>query len=203
MLGRVWLTEIRKLTRSAVWIPVALTLAFTLFIGLLANSDSTNLSSSADTWLEVYRSIAYPYAILLFPLETCAIAALVCRMEHQNGGWKMIHALPVPRITVYVTKLSIVLGLLFVSQVLLFAGILTDGFLFLHLHNPVPWFLIIKGLIGSLLAAIPIAALQFWVATAWESFGAQFAIATILTIPATAAVFVVGSLWYFIRRDIV
>lgn len=245
MLFKVWKSELRKLSRSAVWIPVGLTPIITMmFVLIMMGKWNARKIQPDHAWQAVYSLVTGPYAMLLLPLLACAIAALVCRAEHISGGWKMLYALPVSRLTLYIAKFSIVLLLLALSQVLLLAGVLFDGFVLLHLTNAVPWSFVIKGLVGGWIAAIPLAALQFWVACAWESFGAQFAIATILTVPAAAVshsvvygplypwsqpilamiphsegflyisnealmtiivsafAFVVGSMWYFVRRDI-
>jgi hypothetical protein len=181
MFGRVLVAETRKLSRSAVWIPVVAAPLLVL-LGDLFQVRSGVSKGASVSWLALYLDAIPVYSLLFLPLSICLVAALACRMEHVAGGWKQLHALPVPRYLVYTAKLIIVLALLALMQCLVGLGVCIEGWM-LHAAGPIPWALVSKSLLGGWLASVPLAGLQLWAAVAWESFGLQFAVSTILTIP--------------------
>jgi hypothetical protein len=103
------------------------------------------------------------------------------------GGWKQLGALPVPRLMVYLVKFAVVMAAIAAMQALLVAGVRLDG-LIDHATVPMPWRTMAVSAVSGWAACTPLAALQLWVGTLWESFGAQFAVSTILTVPGMTAI---------------
>jgi len=122
------------------------------------------------------------YAIMFLPLMTGVLTAIICRYEHQAGGWKQLFALPTSRGKVYVSKFIIIIGLTLIIQllyalVLLYVGILKDY------GEPFPMVLVVKSVLGGWVAMLPLIALQLWLSTMFKSFAAPFAVNVIFTIP--------------------
>lgn len=179
---RVCITEWKKLRSSSIWIPVIIAPLLTFLIGVLIARHGGGMHS----WLSIYSATTFVYAILFLPMLVGILASLCCRSEHLAGGWKQLLALPVNRSTVYTIKLLFVLIFLALAQLLVLLGVLLNGFLLFHIQTAIPWGAFAKDFIGGWFAAIPLAALQIWVATWWKSFGAPFALNIILTIPGIA-----------------
>ncbi|WP_198852815.1 ABC transporter permease [Alicyclobacillus sp. SO9] len=175
VLGSEW----RKIRYSSVWIPLLISPVLSLTtIGFIRRTPHQQI-----TWHDAYGVTAAFYGLLLFPLLIGILTSLVCRFEHLAGGWKQILALPVRRTYIYSAKFTIIMFFLALSQILMFFSVLFSGSVLLHINGPVPWSLMLKSLVGGWVAAIPLAALQLWVSTWWKSFGAQFAVNVIFTIP--------------------
>lgn len=184
-----------KLRRSTFALPVLLAPLVAVAIGLLGMHSGTSIGTAA-AWTGLFRTISMPYALVFLPLAVCAVAALSCQMEHVAGGFKQIAALPVPRLYVYLAKFLTVMGALLAMQALLVLGIRFDGVLY-HPTVGMPWGAVGESALVGWLACIPLAALQLWVATLWESFGAQFAVSAILTVPGLLALHRIHwAMWY-------
>jgi len=133
-----------------------------------------------------YMGVVTIYGWIFYPIVSGIFAALICRAEHLNGGWKQLLALPVRRRDVYTAKYAIVSVLLGVSQLLVLAELYAvsrhAGF------ADVPWASVGLGLLGGWIAVLPLAALQMWASTRWRTFGGPLALNVVLTFPAIFAV---------------
>jgi len=133
-----------------------------------------------------YMGVVVVYGWIFYPIVSGVLAALVCRAEHLNGGWKQLLALPVRRAHVYVAKYLIVAGLLALSQLIVLAGMWAVA-TFGHV-GAIPWTQTSLGLLAGWVAVLPLAALQLWASTRWRAFGAPLALNVVLTFPAIFAV---------------
>jgi len=185
--------EGRKLIRSALWLPVLASPLLAVAWAVVAGPARAPAGHLA--WATLFHVAAFPYALLFLPLAVGVMAATACQVEHSAGGWTQMAALPVSRLGVYAAKFAWVLAAVFVSEALFVAGGLLDG-LVLGAVGPVPWADVCATAALGGAACIPIAALQLWVGTVWESFGAQFAVSAILTIPAFIGLHHGAALWY-------
>lgn len=122
------------------------------------------------------------YALLFLPLITGVIASLICRYEHQAGGWKQLLSLPVTRGSVFVAKYLVVLALVLVMQLMYLAAIFTAGKA-QGFTDPFPLDIVLKCIIGGWIATFPLAALQLWMSIMFKSFAAPMAVNVIFTLP--------------------
>ena len=175
-----------KLRKSTIFLPMLAAPILSIGLGYLTlTHGKPSHENSLNPWTTMYFNMAAIYAIFLLPLLTGILATFVCRYEHLSGGWKQLSAMPVSKSSLYLTKLIFTLFLIAVVQLLFFLGVFLVGST-AHLSGSIPWFTLFRSLAGGWLAIIPLAALQLWVATAWNSFGTPFALNVVLTIPAMA-----------------
>lgn len=179
---RILTCEWKKIRGSSIWIPILAAPLLSILIGVIV-SRNFGLTSQERSWLFIYNAVVHVYAIVLLPMVAGIIASLICRHEHQSGGWKQLFVLPIRRTDIYVSKFIYTLLFLALVQGLVLAAVLIDGLFILHIKPPIPWHLLIRGFIGGWIASIPLAALQLWVSTWWKSFGTPFALNIICTIP--------------------
>lgn len=184
MIFRMLQCEWKKLRTSSIWVPILAAPLLAVLVGALMSRMDLGARAGGVSWPIVYGGIVRIYAIVFLPMLAGILASLVCRTEHLTGGWKQLLALPVRRTTVYVAKFLYVLLFLALVQVLVLIGVLVDGLGFSHIQAPIPWAMLSRGFIGGWIATIPLAALQLWVSTWWNSFSAPFALNIIFTIPA-------------------
>ncbi|MEJ8543687.1 ABC transporter permease [Brevibacillus borstelensis] len=178
-MWRFFRSELLKLRKSPIWLLVFVSPALSTVIGLGMRID-TEMEEMA--WGMTYATMAVSHALLFLPLLTGVLSAFVCRYEHVGGGWKQMLALPVSRGTVYVVKFAMVMGLLLLAQCLLLAGLLAVGAA-KGFSASIPWDILIRSLVSSWVACMPLAALQLAVSVAWSSFAAPMAVNAIFTLP--------------------
>lgn len=174
---RMFRSEWLKIRRSVLWLLAIACpmLVFLLFLFLLKNDGSF-------PWSEALSIVSVVHAMLFLPLLTGVFAALICRYEHNGGGWKAMLAMPVSRTSIFVVKLGVIMLLLAFTQLLLFAALLIYGAAHGAGHS-IPWRDLFVSFGGGWVACLPLAALQLFVSIALQSFAAPLAINVILTLP--------------------
>ncbi|MEF3311586.1 ABC transporter permease [Paenibacillus sp. GYB004] len=178
---KTWINVLRsewlKMRKSNIWLLVFVSPLLASLIGIGESS-----GEAGPQWEYTYAMMSMLHAMLFLPLLTGVFAAFVCRYEHAGGGWKQLLALPVSRTSLYMAKFTIVLALLAVTQLLFVAGLLIVGKI-KGFEAAIPWELILRGVFGGWVAAVPLAALQLAVSVAWASFAAPLALNVIFTLP--------------------
>lgn len=122
------------------------------------------------------------YAIMFLPLMTGVLAGMICRYEHQAGGWKQLLALPTTRGNIYASKYIVIISITLIIQVLYAAAIWSAGSLKGY-SEPFPIEIILKSVLGGWVATLPLIALQLWLSMLFKSFAAPFAVNVIFTMP--------------------
>ncbi|WP_040979559.1 ABC transporter permease [Oceanobacillus jeddahense] len=171
-------SEWYKLRKSKV----LLLLLVAPLIGLLIGLSSSFTIEGMNEWYEKLIGMNPTYAILFLPLISGVLASVICRYEHQEGGWKQLLALPVTRGKVFLSKYLLLLFLMFGMQLLYLFSIYLVGMIE-GITDPFPMDIVWKSIVGGWLATFPLIALQLWVSIAFKSFAAPFTINVIFTLP--------------------
>ena len=116
------------------------------------------------------------WAALMMPLYMTLQTALISGLDHSDNQWKSLLARPVPRWTLYVAKLMIVVAMTAAGTLVLLCGILIDGAILTRVQSevifsfPVPWPAIFRE--GAQVTGLALLALtiQHWVSLRWRSF---------------------------------
>lgn len=174
---RVLSSERLKMSKSYVWLLVIGSPIIALAPGLLADNEGKKM-----TWELLLNVMSMMHALLFLPVLSGIFAALICRYEHHDGGWKLLLSLPVTRLSVYLSKYVMIIGLLALVQLTFLMMVLGLG-LFRDIAEPIPWSLLLSSVFGGLVACLPLAALQLAISQGWSSFGAPLALNVSLTIP--------------------
>src|SRR5699024_9229133 len=107
-------SEWYKLRKSKV-IWLILVVPFIVFlIGLL----DLQYLEGMNRWYSKLITINISYGILFLPLITGVFASIICRYEHQDGGWKQLLAMPVTRGQVYLSKYLVLITIILIMQLL-------------------------------------------------------------------------------------
>ena len=155
MLIRCISAELQKLRRSMIW--SAMLVLPVLSAALGTANYLGNLGILTEQWYSLWTQYALFYCSLFAPALTGVYCAYLCRLEHLNYNWNTVMTQPVPTLTLWLSKLSVVSLLSLLTQ--LFIGAL---------------FLLCGKLIG-LDAPVP-TALVFWVLRGWLALTAQAAL---------------------------
>lgn len=166
------------MSRSYTWVLLLISPAVAMLIGAVADMEEEGRIS----WQVLISAMSMIHAMLFLPVLAGIFAALICRSEHADGGWKQLLSLPVRRSTVYWGKFTMIMVLLAAVQLLFLAAVLGVGW-FRDAVGAVPWQLLFSSLFGGWFACLPLAALQLTVSQGWSSFGAPLALNVSLTLP--------------------
>ncbi|MBG9455573.1 hypothetical protein ABE61_16250 [Lysinibacillus sphaericus] len=158
-----------------------------LFIGLTSNLESNTQDLDVNPWYISLFSMNLTYALLFLPLIAGVLASLICRYEHQSGGWKQLLALPVTRGKVFVAKYVLIMILMMAMQLLYLCSIFAVGMIKGY-TDPFPMEIVWKSIIGGWVATLPLVALQLWMSIMFKSFAAPFAVNVIFTLPSILAI---------------
>lgn len=140
--------------------------AIGLMIGLMTNI--TGMEADVNAWYLLLQFMILPYALLFLPLMTGVLAGLICRYEHQAGGWKQFLSLPVTRGSVFFTKYLLLIASVFIIQMLFLGAVYMAGVM-KGIADPFPMMIIWKSVLGGWVATFPLVALQLWMSTVWKA----------------------------------
>ncbi|MEJ3721373.1 ABC transporter permease [Paenibacillus polymyxa] len=171
---RLLSVERLKMAKSPVWLLALVSPAIAVLVGLLANP--------GGNWLLLLAAMLTIHAMLFLPMLTAVFGSLVCRFEHGGGGWKQLMSLPLSRTGLYAAKLTIIMAMVGLTQ-LLFGGALLGVGAVQGMNGPIPWAVIAQSLLAGWVACLPLAALQLLVSFLWSSFVAPLALNFVFTVP--------------------
>ncbi|HET6587399.1 MAG TPA: ABC transporter permease [Oleiagrimonas sp.] len=194
--------EMLKLKHTlALWMVLVAPLAVVALIVIEWTLNSPSKPSTltpVEAWQGLGRMFFTLWCLLMLPLFVTLQTALLAGLEHGNGQWKHLFALPVPRSVHYLGKLTVVVGMVVASYVLLFILTVPAGFvlMFTAPQMGIVGMPRLGGLVppvaASLGASLLIATLQTWIALRWLSFTMAVAVGMV----ATVAGFIIGQSHY-------
>jgi hypothetical protein len=163
-------TEAIKIRRTlALWlVVVAPALAFTMVLILLFNRNSSSPIEDATTMWRSLLGTAWGFWLgLVTPILISFETASLANLEHGGNHWKQLFAFPIPRWSVYATKMvfcGLLVGASFLVVVLGFIG---DGLIFgavrgLPLASAIPWGEILHLAGKAYVASWLVIAIQSW-----------------------------------------
>lgn len=165
--------EILKLKRSATWI-------IALILPLLAVITGTiNLANNPDTldagWASFTSQVTLFYGLLFFSIGISLIASTVWRMEHRGTNWNLLLTTTRHPIKLVAAKIAVIALPVAFMQLILIIGTLISGTFILGLDGMIPWHFTLVGAI-SVIAALPLIAIQSLLSMLMKSFAAPVAI---------------------------
>ena len=179
-LLRVLHAEVLKMKRTIalkmVVISPAVVVLLILFLTSQAPFSTLNRNGLGNKWTVLATLTLRVWAALMMPLFITLETALIAGLDHSENQWKSLLARPVPRWTLYVAKLIVVMAMTAAGTLVLLCGILIDGAILARVQSevvfgfPVPWAAIFRD--GAQIAGLMFLALtiQHWVSLRWRSF---------------------------------
>jgi len=127
------------------------------------------LQQSDNDW-EYYLLNVSSFIPLSLVLGIAILTSFVASVENETNAWKQLISLPVSKMRVYLSKFTVLACLLWVSSCLLMLFTLVYG-IFLGLGEEIPYLDLVKFSFYPYFAALPILALQLWIATFSQNQG--------------------------------
>lgn len=179
MFVRVLSTECLKLKRTlALWMALIAPMAMVLLQFAITYKRAGELqSTSKDAWSIIVHQTIEPWTLLLMPLFVTLETSLLAGLENTEKNWKSLLALPAPRWTIYISKLVVAVGLLWLAHAVLIgetsisARLLKALFPGLNLGT-LPLTPFLMPMIRVSVAALLGVTIQHWVSLRWQSFTA-------------------------------
>jgi hypothetical protein len=185
-------SEVLKLKRTMALkmtvLSPAIVVLLILFIASQSPFTTLHRNGNGKEWTELARQNLWIWALLMLPLYITLESALVAGLDHSENQWKSLLARPVPRWTLYVAKLIVVMAMTAIATLALLLGILLEGAILPRLQSeaafgfPVPWTTIFRDgaeISGSVFLALTI---QHWVSLRWRSFSVAMGTGIVATV---------------------
>lgn len=75
--------------------------------------------SGVNPWINFCEHLLAGWSLFIFPLYVSLLSALYAALEHQIKSWGYLYSLPVPKSSIYLSKLVVVTALVALSHVVL------------------------------------------------------------------------------------
>lgn len=177
VLPLVIATEIAKLKRTlalrmAIVSPLVIVNLYFL-IGLAGGGPL--LRPRTDAWVLLTTNTVQLWTLLMLPLFITLETSLLAGLEHSERNWKYLLSLPIPKWTVYVAKLVVAIGLVWVAHLVLIGGTWASGALLRQFSPELKLAALPLGVMTGPMWKVSLAILsaitiQHWVSLRWSSF---------------------------------
>lgn len=171
MIGKLLRADFLKIKRKGFWF-----LTFLGPFGVVALQmvnygvrKDYLLKQSEDDWGYYLLNVS-SFTPLALALGIVILTSFMASIENETNSWKQLISLPVSKMNVYLSKFTVLAFFLFLSSVLLMVFTIALG-VFLDLGEQTPFVEIVKYSFYPYFAALPILALQLWIATVSQNQG--------------------------------
>lgn len=129
-----------------------------------------------NLWHTLPSNSLQVWAVFMMPLLITLETALLNGIEHTDKQWKHLFALPIPRHSIYFSKLVVAQGLILVSTIVLAVLTVLVGVAATYMKpdlanaGPVPYVWIAKQTAYVWLASWLIIAIHTWISMRWSGF---------------------------------
>ncbi|ETT33573.1 ABC transporter permease [Paenibacillus sp. FSL R5-0623] len=164
MTGRALSSDWLKIRGKGIWFlvflaPLGLTAMQALNFGL--RLDYLKEQYADNLWGGLLGNVVV-FVPLSLMLGATILSSMIANVEHEQGSWKQLLAMPIPRPAVYLAKFLLACVLLVISCLLLTAGIVGLGLILGFHASEIPWTHAIKLGLLPLAGALPVLSLELW-----------------------------------------
>lgn len=172
VLWGAWSSEWIKHKRTFTWPLVLLVPA--IWVALVGWYLSVRQTVA---WSDIFTWVFEAWTALFLPVGAALLAGLTASYEMQAGNWSALLARPAAPGLLYASKLLTLLAHALISTALAAAAAVVAG-LVLGAPGSVPWRPLVLAVLLPWAAALPVLALQLWVATA-KGLGASLGLGAV------------------------
>ncbi|MDD1501564.1 ABC transporter permease [Lysinibacillus sp. CNPSo 3705] len=171
MIGKLLTSDFLKIKRKGLWFLTALGPIGVVAMQMVNYGIRKDylLEQSEDDW-GYYLSNVHAFTPLAIVLGIAILTSFIASIENETNAWKQLIALPVSKLTVYLSKFTVLAILLFMSSTILMLLSMAYG-VFLDLGDSIPYAEIAKFAYYPFFASLPILALQLWIASVCHNQG--------------------------------
>lgn len=171
MIGKLLCADFLKMKRKGFWFLTCLGPFGVVALQMVNYGVRKDylLQQSEDDWGYYLLNVS-SFTPLALVLGIAILTSFMASLENETNAWKQLISLPVSKMSVYLSKFTVLACLLFVSSLLLMVFSLAYG-VFLNLGEGIRYLELLKHSIYPYFAALPILALQLWIATVSQNQG--------------------------------
>ena len=164
--------ELLKLRRSLV---LLVTLAAPVCVSAFAAAALATRSGTVG-WERFLDEGLAMWSFFMLPMSVTALTMLLAQLEHNSRMWTHLLALPVPRASLFLSKMLVAILLLLAMQMLVYGGLYAAGLAVDvvlgggKLTGDMQTGEMAVGLVAMAIGTLPMLAIQLWVALASRSF---------------------------------
>ncbi|MBB6023354.1 hypothetical protein HNR77_004454 [Paenibacillus sp. JGP012] len=164
MTGRALSSDWLKIRGKGIWFlvflaPIGLTAMQALNFGL--RLDYLKEQYAGNLWGGLLENVIV-FVPLALMLGATILSSMVAGIEHEQGSWKQLLALPISRPAVYLAKFLLACVLLIISSLLLTAGVVGLGLVLGFDAKEIPWAQALKLGLMPLAGALPVLSIELW-----------------------------------------
>jgi lantibiotic transport system permease protein len=165
MMGKLLAAEFMKIKRKGIWFLTVLGPIGVVAMQMVNYGVRKDylFRQNDDRW-GYYLDNIHSFTPLAIVLGIVILTSFMSSIENETNAWKQLIALPVSKMSVYLSKFTVLSILLLASSVLLMVFALAFG-LSLDLGGEIPYAGLLKYSFYPFFAALPVLALQLWIAT--------------------------------------
>jgi len=147
------------------------------------------IHASGHFWKLLFLKSWQMMAIMLLPMGIVLAVSLITQLEFKNNSWKQLHCTPVPLMSIYFSKLAVLVVMLLQLFLLFNLGIYISAVIpaLLNSHIPFPAYAIDPGYLlkenaNYFILCLPMVALQFMISLQFKNFLVPVGAGLMLTI---------------------
>ncbi|MCL3777205.1 MULTISPECIES: ABC transporter permease [unclassified Actinomyces] len=171
--------EALKLRRSLVWVFTLLLPALTVITGSVNYAGNQGVLSPG--WASYTSQVTLFYGLLFLSVGVALVCAAVWRPEHRGTSWNAMRTTPASVAQVAVAKTLVTMVPVLAMQVVLVSLTWLSGAVVLRLPGGLPAVVAVAGAL-TVVAALPLVALQSLLAMVLRSFGTPVALGLVGTV---------------------
>ena len=139
MIGKLLTSDFLKIKRKGLWFLTALGPIGVVALQMVNYGIRRDylLEQSEDDW-GYYLLNVHSFTPLAIVLGIAILTSFIASIENETNAWKQLIALPVSKLTVYLSKFTVLAILLFLSSTILMLMTLAYG-VFLDLGDSTPY----------------------------------------------------------------
>jgi lantibiotic transport system permease protein len=174
-------SELLKTKRSlALWIVIIggfFTPAIVTIIRLVQYKTLPTVYASDTFWMQLWQNSWESMAIFMLPMGVVLATSLITQIEYKNNTWKQLHTTPLSLTTIFFSKLTVIVVMMFQFFVLFNMGIYLSAVIPYLLiggvpypNSPFPYLYFLEQNIFYFIDCLPIIALQYLISLKFKNF---------------------------------
>ena len=124
-----WLKRKRSFASSLVIAGSLFTPAIVVVVRLIHHRGLPALYAADSFWPNMWRACWESMSVFFLPLGAILATSLITQIEFKSNAWKQVHALPLSRTVIFLSKLGVILIMMIQFLLLFNAGIYVSGML--------------------------------------------------------------------------
>lgn len=135
-----------------------------------------------NVWQQIYTQSSMFYGLFLIALFITIIMAILVRIENSEDNFKRILTLPVKRSDIYISKLTVGCGIVFLNLVIFMILTIVAGVITAPSSVSMPMNLIYSPML-CFIASLPVIAIQYYLSMKFSNIAIPLGVGVVFSLP--------------------